>query len=168
MGRRLVWFPAFVSIALIAQAALASPLFNTNVGRTLGIEPPPCLLCHTTIEGVKGSATKPFALTLIRYGLTEGDTPTLISILNQMKQKGTDDSDGDGVGDIAELEQGRDPNINDITGKPPDDYPPPSYGCAVNAPAARPHDERPRLADWALLGACAMTAAIRRQRRAPR
>ncbi|MET0593796.1 MAG: hypothetical protein ABW133_13925 [Polyangiaceae bacterium] len=166
MSRRLVWVPMAISIALLSQVSFASAIFPLRVGSTLSVTPPPCLLCHTTEEGEKGTATKPFALTLRGYGLMKDDATTLVSILNQMKTKGTDDSDGDGVGDIAEIEQGRDPNINDITGKSPNDYPPPSYGCSVSA---RGRDaNRAPLAGLAMLGAFASHAHRSSRRRSRR
>ena len=165
MSRRWSWVPLAISIALAPRASSASPLFPQKVATTLKIDPfPPCTLCHTTIEGEKGTATKPFARTLIGYGLIAGDTATLGTILEQMKAKGTDDSDGDEVGDIAEIEQGRDPNINDITGKGPDDYPPPSYGCTVRAVAHGRRDAKGgTMLALVALGSLAMTSVLRRR-----
>jgi hypothetical protein len=158
MSARSIWIPAAMALTVLSRAASASTFFPSTVGSTLGVPAPLCPLCHTTDLGVKGSATKPFALTLIGYGLTPDDTSTLRSILERMKDTGSDDSDGDGMGDIAELQQGRDPNVNDVTGLPPDGYPPPSFGCAVGA---RPTSQlAPTRGFWLAHTAWATIAAV--------
>jgi len=66
----------------------------------------------------------------MRYGLVRDDDDLLERVINAMDVNG-DDSDGDGVGDIAELRAETDPNVNDLTGQVPGD--PIRYGfyCAT-------------------------------------
>lgn len=156
---------AALALALVSRIGNASPLFPAMVARTLDVPPPGCPLCHTTEEGLRDTATRPFARTLVRYGLMQTDTATLGSILDQMKERGTDDSDRDGVGDIAEIQQGRDPNVNDITGLPPDDYPPPIFGCAVRAPSTASlfGATGGACAAWAVIAAVSLRVRARRR-----
>jgi hypothetical protein len=90
----------------------------------------PCSVCH--IKGNTGSSTPitPFALSLRDRGLS-GDKTSLSTALSRLEADGTD-SDGDGVGDIAELKAETDPNssanANLATVQAP------GYGCGGSAP----------------------------------
>jgi len=75
-----------------------------------------CTFCHRSLSGGPMSVSKPFGLTLMKYGLTPYGPAALIRILAEMEANG-DDSDGDLAGDIVELRAGTDPNVNDITGE---------------------------------------------------
>lgn len=138
MSRSYIWLPLSFLIALFStRRALASPIFpgtiQTNLGLTYALE---CTLCHDTNDGQKNTANRPVGRKVRSYGLMgEGDTQALITILGKMRDA-KDDSDQDGVSDIDELKAGTDPNINDITGEPPEDYPPPVYGCHANGSRA--------------------------------
>ena len=121
----------------LAPPALASEVFTDVVKAQLNLpEKPLCTLCHQTLVGGPMMVTKPFGLTLQKkYGLRLLDVAGLQRILMQMQATGEDDSDGDGIGDIAELLQGTDPNVPE-GGVAADE---PRYGCycsAVPAPSA--------------------------------
>jgi hypothetical protein len=132
MSRRLLWLPYSLSFLLASSAALASDPFPGVIATTLSLsKAPACTLCHASDAGGKGTVVQPFGRKMMGYGLMSGDTQNLVSILNKMRDT-HDDTDQDGVSDIDELKAGTDPNINDITGQPPEDYPPPVYGCRVS------------------------------------
>ena len=130
MSRRIGWLPFLLVIALSSSGALASENFPDTIKTALAMPgpKPPCITCHDTEEGGSDTVNRPFGKRVIGYGLQGGDTQTLTGILARMREGG-DDSDLDGMSDINEIIAGRNPNINDITGRPPDDYPPPVYGC---------------------------------------
>ena len=97
----------------LSPLALASEPFPVNIKAQLMLpgEPPPCTLCHLTLIGGLMTVTKPFGQNLQRkYGLGPIDVSVLRNAIMQAQANG-DDSDGDRVGDIAELLQGTDPNV---------------------------------------------------------
>jgi apolipoprotein D and lipocalin family protein len=150
MSRCLFWLPISLMITFLPGAAKASEIFPSTVATALGLSAaPPCTICHTTDPGQKGTANQPLGKKLQASGLTAGDTQTLTTLLGKMRDAG-DDTDHDGVSDIDELKAGRNPNINDITGQLPEDYPPPVYGCQASRTQARAPG---------IYGACALAAA---------
>jgi hypothetical protein len=150
MSRAYLWLPVSSFIVLLASRAHATPDFPGVITSKLGLpKEPPCLLCHATVEGQKGNVVQPFGKKAQAYGLKPYDPQTLASILDKMTDA-QDDSDHDGMSDIDELKAGRDPNINDITGEPPEDYAPPVYGCHAGQ-----RSRVPRGAAWAAVAACA-------------
>jgi hypothetical protein len=68
---------------------------------------PQCTICHESVSG-GGPADQPFAKSLMQMGGLEGPGALEYSV-SQLEQNGVD-SDGDGVGDIAEIRDGKDPN----------------------------------------------------------
>jgi hypothetical protein len=169
MSRTYIWLPLSSLIVLGASAARATPDFPGVIVATLGLasEPShPCMLCHTNDDGGKNTITQPFGKKAQAYGLLAYDVGTLASILGKMRDA-QDDSDKDEMSDIDEIKAGRNPNINDITGEPPDDYPPPVYGCQAAGERAR---RAPPAATWAAVAAAMMgivTWRSRMQRRRP-
>ena len=122
--------------------------------------PPPCTVCHETLNGGSGTVTKPFAFSMIDEGLEGEDIPLVAPAIEALRVKQID-SDGDGVGDIAELASGRDPNLageGDLCG--------PQYGCGAHL-AADPAVDLHALA-LALVVAGALGARVRRRRNAAR
>ena len=120
----------------LSRAALASDPFPAAIKAQLMLpgEPPACTLCHQTLIGGLMTVTKPFGRNLReKYKVTLLNVPGLQSAIMQAQANG-DDSDGDGVGDIAELLQGTDPNVPE-GGIAVDE---PRFGCYCSAgPAPR-------------------------------
>lgn len=132
MSRRCFWLPfsLALAIALLPSAVGASETFPDTIKMVLAMPgpKPPCITCHDTEAGGSDMVNQPFGRRVMGYGLQGGDTQTLTGILGRMRDA-RDDSDGDSKSDIDEIKAGGNPNINDVTGEPPDDYPPPVYGC---------------------------------------
>jgi hypothetical protein len=88
-----------------------------------GLNAPPCTICHLDNRGKRGTVVKPFGIWMYDHGLRGDATEEELGhLLDENEQKGID-SDLDGVGDIAELRDGTDPNIAGNTLSPP------QYGC---------------------------------------
>jgi MYXO-CTERM domain-containing protein len=121
----------------LAPPALASDPFPDAMRTQLMLPAAPlCTVCHQTLIGGLMTVTKPFGRTLQqRYMLLALDVAGLRQALTRMQQMG-DDSDGDGVGDIAELLQGQDPNVPSEGGIVVDDQP--RYGCYCSAVGGSP------------------------------
>ncbi len=138
---------------ILAAAALlfASPIFPAEVQTHLSLgSAPQCTLCHQTLAGGLGTVTRPFGMTLMARGCQAGDLVSLDNALDAMAGEPTD-SDGDGVGDIAELQAGTNPNGGE--------GPEPEYGCFGRIGPARP----PALG--ASVVALAIASLVRRRRR---
>lgn len=86
---------------------------------------PACTICHTTIVGGAGTATKPFVISLESRGFVVGNSASLKNALLALEAEGKD-SDGDGVDDITELRKGTDPNVGID-----EDSSTPEYGCVA-------------------------------------
>lgn len=113
---------AFALVLALPFAARASESYPSRIRSDLGLSyTPQCTLCHRTNSGGRGTVTTPFGKTTMSpYGLGAGSTSKLDSVLQQMEADGVD-SDGDGVGDIAELRAGTDPNVANAPPPPPPD-----------------------------------------------
>ena len=143
-----------LALAAAAPAALASPTFPGEVQNTLGTPcVPPCVICHATSLGGLGTAVRPFGLAVRERGAHAGDTAELRAALELLEAEGVD-SNQDGIPDVAELREGRNPNdAAGICGL--------QYGCATGAP--RRHGDAP-VAVVVLIGLWAR----RRSRATPR
>jgi hypothetical protein len=97
--------------ALVLAAPLgASPIFTGIVRDALELSSaPPCTLCHATQSGGAGTATQPVVLSLMELGFVGNDPDSLLAALTELKALEID-SDGDGMSDVDELREGRDPN----------------------------------------------------------
>ncbi|MET0591645.1 MAG: hypothetical protein ABW133_03025 [Polyangiaceae bacterium] len=133
-SRRFVASLSAVAVLLAAPAALASESFPGAIKTYLNLpgDPPLCTVCHTTLIGGPMTVSKPFGKTLQqKYGLLRLDENRLRAALMQMQAANPpDDSDSDGIGDIAELLAGTDPNVK--TGETAVDEGP-NYGCQCSA-----------------------------------
>jgi hypothetical protein len=113
--------------------ALASPTYPAAIATDLGLsKAPACTICHDTASGGTGTANKAFAKAMMAAGLTGGsNTDALKAALQKLEADGTD-SNGDGVPDIQELKQGKDPNqVAGQGGGPSPAAPELTYGCVA-------------------------------------
>ena len=120
---------------LLVHTAAANPKYPAIVYNELGLDvAPACTLCHRDNLGGVGTVEKPFGLTAMSLGLNgKNGTDVLPGILDEMAADPvTYDSDGDGDGDIAELQDGTDPNVAGSTLSPP------KYGCLSTTPRTAP------------------------------
>jgi hypothetical protein len=155
----------------LAPAALASDTYPGAVQAELGTCTMQCTLCHRTLAGGPGDLNNMFGLSIQTTGNLSIRAPSTIPaalqalengpcIVGMMEVPGGCDSDGDGVGDVAELREGRDPNVageGNICGGP-------RYGCGARVAPGRSEF------DWVsllLAGAAAamMIRGVRRVRR---
>ncbi|HMR06940.1 MAG TPA: hypothetical protein PKA88_14245 [Polyangiaceae bacterium] len=151
-----------IGVTLLAGSVAASPSYPTEILDALEMDcAAPCTVCHQDTTGGAGTATKAFADALIDNGLEGEAASTVKTALDALDAAGTD-SDGDGVGDVEELRQGRDPNLAGdaaICG--------PQYGCG-----ARIANPNARLdPDATLLALCVASVLLlgsRRRRRTRR
>ena len=95
-----------------------------------------CTVCHQVEPGVAGTASKPFAETLIGLGLTE-QRPDLLSEV--MQNLDDEDSDLDGVPDLIEITAQGDPNDPNIK---PGGFTPAEYGCSLVKAVGHPGRSR--------------------------
>ena len=110
----LVSFAAFTFSIALSIDANATENFPPDVQSDLALKgAPDCSLCHTSgDQGGKGTVNTPFGKSVRAHGLVEYDDAALKTALAAMAADGTD-SDGDCVGDIAELKAGTNPDVAD-------------------------------------------------------
>lgn len=135
-------------VVAFALPAFATAEFPGAIQTHLSLAAPPaqsCALCHT--NGITGAGTvnTPIGRALRMEGMVASDTASLIAALNALETAGTD-SDMDGVGDVAELRAGTNPNVAQAPadagmgggagggaggggGGEPEVLPPPKFGC---------------------------------------
>lgn len=145
--RRLVCLALASSLLLaLPRAARASQNFPDTMKDEWQLpgDPPACTLCHQSLLGGFGTATKPFGRELIRNGATAADTNALRRALRAL-QAANSDVDHDGVSDFDELQTGTDPDVPDameadggLVTAAYDDTPIPRTGCSVVAAGRRP------------------------------
>jgi MYXO-CTERM domain-containing protein len=143
-------------LVLSTGAARATPTFPTVIQQTLGaVSAPACNVCHKGGVTQIGTVTTSFGVAMRDRGLVAYDESSLKTALAKMETDKVD-SNGNGVTDIEELKQGKDPNAGAAgTSSTPDI----AYGCAVarGAPASPPMEG---LALLALLALVRITRAI--------
>lgn len=101
-------------IALQAGPTWASKTFPARIRKDLSLEiEPDCILCHETEEGEKNTVTRPFGVSMRKNGLLAGNLGSLDVALRALDSNGTD-SDRDGVPDIEELQNDRNPNAREV------------------------------------------------------
>ncbi len=123
-------------VLLMPAASQASPEFPETIQLYLGMEcAPTCLLCHRTLEGGLGTVDKPFGRAMVGAFLTADAPETVGPAIETLDVTNMTDSDEDGVGDIQELIQSRDPNVAGegvLCG--------PQYGCGAHIAKRKPLD----------------------------
>ena len=177
-GRHLGVGLALATVVAWSSSAWARPEFPGIVQTTLKPDllcPPTCTICHTTPNPVdETTATQLFVNNLSLAGpagITEESLPDVLLALEQQVCTNPEDrscpggmctkpcdADGDGMGDVEEIRNGRNPN-NSTT------MPCPEYGCFARVaptPAKRSLDGTAVLA---ALGAALVLAGRWRRRR---
>ncbi len=153
--RRFLRPSLVAAIALAPRVASANPLYPSMVESHLSLSYlPPCTICHTSNLGGTGTATQPFAIAMKAVGLSGLDPSTVDPALDTLQAMMTD-SDCNGIPDIEQLKDDRDPNAPGeyIDGSnrtaPPDpgcsssssSSSTTAYGCGAQlAPGAPPSD----------------------------
>jgi hypothetical protein len=99
-------------VLLLSRGAWASVLYDPTIRSELGLPPGPllCLLCHETLDGGETTIDKPFGWSAQNLGLKKLEPDKLKQVLREMEATNVD-SDCDGMGDIAEIRKGRNPNV---------------------------------------------------------
>ena len=108
--RTIVRFVTALTLSLLVApgVALAQPDFPDSLQKATGAPcVPQCSVCHDSVNG-GGPIDQPFGKSLGDYGGYQGRDAIKAGV-EGMKQDNVD-SDGDGVGDVDELERGTDPN----------------------------------------------------------
>jgi hypothetical protein len=147
-------------------AAHATPQYPGAIDQELMVNCPDplsrCLICHTTAAGGK-TAFQVFALTLKDNNFYRPNDPTGLRNTLRVIALANTDSDGDGVPDIEELRQCRNPSGGEFDSGP-------EYGCDGAHLAPAPHLDRWGLAAAGLLGLglCARLVGRARVARAAR
>lgn len=171
---RCSWMPRVTPILValmvtsLGESAVASPTFPPAVQDALGLAcTPGCSICHIDNNGGPGRLNGgDFVNAMLNNGLAVGNPGTVASAIEGvMSQSPPVDSDGDGVDDVMQLEQGRNPVTGDRfcagDGGGAVGPPPAKYGCGARIePRGRP--------DPVALGAGLLAAlgfvALRRRR----
>lgn len=95
---------------LFSSRAAASPTYPGELQALLDMPcVPQCTLCHRDNNGGRGTVVTPFGQAMRQAGLVYKRPDLIQPALDKLQQEGVD-SDGDGVGDVDELRQGRNPN----------------------------------------------------------
>jgi hypothetical protein len=90
--------------------AEASPTFPGELQDQLDIPcVPQCTLCHRDTNGGSGTVVEPFGQSMFDAGL-RASRPERIATALDLLEFNSVDSDGDGVTDVEELSEGRNPN----------------------------------------------------------
>jgi hypothetical protein len=142
-----------IAIGLLAARAEARPEYPGQLQNAVGLEcPPPCLMCHTNPNG--GVGWNRFGTRILGLAPSVNPWSVVLAGLRQAAQ----DSDGDGVNDIDELERGTNPSI---AGPVAIDCV--RYGCGARIARGAPPDPFALATTLGLLG---LLRVLRRQFRA--
>lgn len=138
LGGALCLF-GMLAVTLDASASVAFPeAIREELALEAVVPPAPgCRLCHKDDVGGLKTVTTPFGRSMLAAGATAINVSSVTASLRALEADGTD-SDGDGVGDIVELQAGTDPNVvqtpdGSPTG-PVDQVPLPQTGCSLRGP----------------------------------
>lgn len=149
--------PLSAALVLVSAVASGSPEFPEELQDAADMPcRPACTLCHADMTGGEDTVMQPFGRAMMLRGLRGGDDSLVGPAVAALEKDGVD-SDGDGVGDVAELSDGRSPNVegdDSVCG--------PTYGCfRVEPHGSLEHDPFGLLA---ALGVAALLCARRRKR----
>ena len=142
MRSRLALLSACVTAlaSLVPVPARADSTFPMKIQTALGLSyTPPCNICHTSPTGFPAPTTEPFAQAMKSAGLIAPDPSDTLETALSALEGAMQDSDCNGIPDIAQLKDGRDPNppgeYIDGSGKMAPSDPgcsePVSFGCAA-------------------------------------
>lgn len=138
----------------VAQKARGMPTFPAEIQSHLGLSyTPPCTFCHATASG-GGAIVTVFGQSMLKAGLTP-DISTLDPALDTLKANQTD-SDGNGVPDIQQIEEGLDPSTGHVSG------PAERYGCGAHIATGKVRSRAVVIGAWVVLG---LVVIARRQPR---
>ncbi len=167
LAASVLLFGATLAVAAPLQAA---PSYPRNIEENLHLNyAPPCSICHEHGQTGDGTPIEPFAWSMRARGLT-GERNTLSPALDA-DQSDEVDSDGDGIADVVELQNGTDVNspANDCiipSGTTleqgqctPGIQPSPSLGCSIT------HRSREATGGTAVFGLLGLAAAAWFRRR---
>lgn len=146
----------------MAKPAEASTGYPQAISEALTMPcAPPCIICHATNAGGKGTIVTQFGKTAMTLGLTGGEQLDLLrTTLQKMAQMGIN-SDADPEIDTDELTVGTDPSVvgGDVCNGP-------KYGCGASTIVAVPprRSGDPAAAVAAVLTALAGVLLMRRRR----
>lgn len=152
----------------LAMATAASP---PKIKEILSLaEAPDCSLCHQGGKTGSSTVTTPFVQSLKSRGFSpktsSNSLATAIAALDAEKT----DSDGDGMPDIQELEEGRDPNTPEGGAGPNGEnnnfVPPPAYGCRMDGGRLSSGFCSETATPLSLISLLLATVHVRRRRRA--
>ena len=156
---------ASLAAALVSFSAhgQAHSTFPTLIAAELDMPcVPACTICHKDTLGGFGTVTEPFGKAMQNSGLFFTEA-SLSPALQKLEAAGTD-TDGDGVGDIAELRVGQDPNGNvDLCSQAALAA---RYGCGAHIALAPTSDAGAKLS--ALFVVLVLGASLHRSRRSER
>lgn len=145
-----------------AGPAFARPEYAEGIQKQLDLDcTPPCWLCHATANG-GDTPNKPFALSMVRAGLTAKGPEAAIQAILDAKGTAMDvDSDGDGKNDAQELKDQTNPNIHPDNGDETLSCGP-AYGCGARVAPSSKVDGTAMVGAFA---AAALLVAFGRRRR---
>jgi len=157
---RLASFALMSGILLAPGEARAVPIFPEVIQTALNAtEAPDCSVCHSGGRTGVGTVNTPFGTAMRARGLVKFDVPSLEAALAKMTSDKVD-SNGDGVLDVEELRQGKDPNPAAGTAGAGAEEPV-TYGCVGRV---APHGESDGRGGLAALGLLAVAVLARRRR----
>ncbi|MBK7582947.1 MAG: hypothetical protein IPI67_22475 [Myxococcales bacterium] len=148
-----------LAVGIVAPSvAQASPTFPPELQADLDMPcAPPCTLCHRDSNGGVGTAVQPFGAAIKNAGLTLKSPEKLPKALARLEAESAD-SDGDGVTDVDELREGRNPNT------PGEGLLCATYGCGARVVRDTPGRSDAEGQDvWFLLAFAAGAVAVRRR-----
>ena len=121
-----------VSYARAAGASSSYPAYLKDQLRLPAT--PDCTLCHRDDNGGTGTVVTPFGQSMMGFGLRGSDTASLSAALAADDTRDWD-SDGDGVPDIEELKEGKDPNDGPVQAA--QQLVNPEHGCSAGRAPGR-------------------------------